>query len=142
MGWVIQLQLMALAFVLVPLIDYVWLARIASRFYLSQLGTIARTENGVFSPVLWPAGVVYVCLALGVVLLALPRVEAGGSWVAAFVWGGVLGFVVYGVYDMTNLSLVDRWPLWMSFVDMAWGTFLCGTVTAICHAARGWLTSG
>jgi uncharacterized membrane protein len=135
-----NIKLFFIAFLLVPIIDYVWLARIMSNFYLRELGDIARSENGAFSPMLWPAAVVYVCLGLGVVFFSLPKVQPEDPlWMAA-VWGGLLGFVVYGVYDMTNLSLVARWPILMSVVDILWGTTLCALVTVLTKIARDqWL---
>jgi uncharacterized membrane protein len=36
--------------------------------------------------------------------------------------GAFVGFVIYVVYDFTNLSFVKGWPLWISIIDAAWGT--------------------
>jgi uncharacterized membrane protein len=44
-------------------------------------------------------------------------------------FGALYGLVVYGTYDLTNYSLVKDWPLTITLVDMAWGTFACATVS-------------
>ena len=59
--------------------------------------------------------------ALG--LAVLPGLS-GGSAGTALLHGAVLGLAAYGTYDITNLSTLKNWPLAMSLVDMAWGTFL------------------
>jgi len=131
--------LFLVALVIIPVIDYLWLAQLMGPFYIQELGSLARQQNGVFAPLLLPALVVYVCLALGVVFLVLPRAQT--SW-QALSWGALLGFVVYGVYDMTNLSLVQGWPLHMSLLDIGWGTFLCAFSSFLLLQLRQRLAGG
>ena len=121
------------ALFVIPVIDYIWLAQLMGPFYFSELGSLARMKSGVFDPLLTPALVVYVCLALGVVLFVLPKAS---SVKTALSWGSLLGFVIYGVYDMTNLSLVKNWPLHMSLIDIAWGSFLCGISAVIIYQIK------
>uniref|UniRef100_A0A6C0BLF3 DUF2177 family protein n=1 Tax=viral metagenome TaxID=1070528 RepID=A0A6C0BLF3_9ZZZZ len=45
--------------------------------------------------------------------------------------GAALGFVIYGVYDLTNLATVDGWTPSFAIQDTLWGTLLTGTVAAI-----------
>ncbi len=121
--------------IFIPLVDYVWLAKIASGFYLSELGPLARTQQGVFSPIIWPALVVYVCLALGTYFFVLPKSE---DWLQALGWGALFGFCVYGVYEMTNYSLVANWPIKIVWADLAWGTFLCGLASVAAKLLMTW----
>jgi uncharacterized membrane protein len=37
--------------------------------------------------------------------------------------------VAFGVYDLTNYATLDRWPLALTVVDMAWGACVCAAVT-------------
>lgn len=39
----------------------------------------------------------------------------------------LFGFIVYGVYDMTNLALFNKWSLVLSLIDTIWGGLLFGT---------------
>ena len=114
-------------------IDFLWLGVVMSKFYKDELGVLARISDGALTPVLWAAAIVYVLIPLGVVLFALPRVSQQHLVSSALFWGFIYGIVLYGVYDMTNYSLVNRWSLRMSIVDIIWGGVINAVVT--CAAA-------
>lgn len=115
----------------VLIIDFLWLGVVMSNFYKKELGTLARLEGGNLKPVIWAAAVVYILIPLGIVLFALPRVSQDNLVGSAILWGALFGFVLYGVYDMTNYSLVSGWPGRMSVVDMFWGGAICAAGTVI-----------
>jgi uncharacterized membrane protein len=51
--------------------------------------------------------------------------------------GALFGFFAYATYDMTNLATLRDWPVAVTAVDMAWGTFLTGvSATAGFFAAK------
>ncbi|WEZ83957.1 DUF2177 family protein [Rhizobium sp. 32-5/1] len=111
--------------------DAIWLGVVAKTFYRDQLGDMMLP-----SPNLAIAALFYVFFAGAVVLLAvLPGLKAGSLGIA-LVYGAVLGLAAYGTYDITNLATLKGWPLTMSLVDMAWGTFVtafsasCGFLVA------------
>jgi uncharacterized membrane protein len=111
--------------------DAIWLGVVAKTFYRDQLGDMMLP-----SPNLAIAALFYVFFAGAVVLLTvLPGLKAGSLGIA-LVYGAVLGLAAYGTYDITNLATLKGWPLTMSLVDMAWGTFVtafsasCGFLVA------------
>jgi uncharacterized membrane protein len=115
------------AFILLMLVDFTWLAVIANKIYFTEIGSLLRQTDGSLQPNVLSAVMVYVLLALGVIVFALPK--AGNSpWMAMF-WGAVLGLIVYGVYDYTNMATLENWTWKLTFIDIAWGTYLCGLVT-------------
>lgn len=131
------LKLLAVAAVVLLILDGIWLGFVANRFYLEQLGGLARLkEDGRMDVMYGAAAVVYILLIFGVVFFALPQVAPTSSWLVAFAWGSFFGLLVYGIYDMTNLATLARWPLVMSLVDMAWGSFLCGAATVALKFVR------
>jgi uncharacterized membrane protein len=113
------------------LIDLTWLGKIMVNFYKSELGALVRLEGDSLAPVLWAAIVVYLLIPLGIVLFALPRVDPQNVLVSSLSWGFVYGVILYGVYDMTNYSLLNNYPLRMAVVDIAWGGVLCAVVTSV-----------
>ena len=119
-------------------IDFLWLGVIMSKFYKEELGVLARISDGALTPVIWAAAVVYVLIPLGVVLFALPRVSPEHMLSSALFWGFIYGIVLYGVYDMTNYSLVNKWPLRMSLVDIVWGGFINAAVTYVAAVFDRW----
>ncbi len=100
-------------------VDALWLGIIARSFYSDQLGALMLP-----APNLGIAALFYLFFAAAVVMLAVLPGLSGGSAGTALLHGAVLGLAAYGTYDITNLSTLKNWPLAMSLVDMAWGTFL------------------
>jgi uncharacterized membrane protein len=118
------------------LLDYLWLGRLMQRFYVRELGDLARSEGGVIKPRLLAAAGVYLALPGGIVLFALPRVDPTGTVVAALFWGFLYGITVYSVYDLTNRATLREWPVRLAAVDIAWGGILCAVVTAAASVLR------
>jgi uncharacterized membrane protein len=119
-------------------IDFFWLGLLMSKFYKTELGTLSKGASGAYETVWWAAAVVYICIPLGIILFVLPRVSQSSIFPSAIIWGGLYGFVLYAVYDMTNYALVDKWPLRMSIVDICWGIFICATVSTVAAYFDGW----
>jgi uncharacterized membrane protein len=113
------------AFLIFPLIDFVWINILMNNFYRTQIGTLLREEF-----LIWPAIIVYICLAADISLFVMPKAE--GKFKNHVVYGFVYGLIIYGIYDMTNLATLNGWTLTMSLVDMAWGGALCSLVTILC----------
>ena len=42
---------------------------------------------------------------------------------------GILGMLVYGIFDFTNHAIFNNWGLMMSIMDIIWGGILFATVT-------------
>ncbi len=111
------------------LIDYIWLGKVMSRFYLKELGPMARASNNNFEPVVWAAVIVYLLIPLGIVLFVLPGIPDQDFVFQSLFKGMLYGLILYGVYDMTNHSLLQNWSIKMSIVDMIWGGFINSVAT-------------
>ncbi len=112
------------------LLDALWLGLVAPAFYRSQIGFImAESPN-------WGAAVLFYLLFIAgmLVFVSGPGIREGDVRKTAL-RGAFFGLVTYATYDLTNLATLEGWPLLMTVVDMAWGTFL-GGITA---AAAVWL---
>ena len=129
------MQFLAVAAV-VFVADFIWLGFVMQGYYQRELQSLLRQGSHGFSPRIVPALLVYILIPLGVVLFVAPRIATSGSLVTAAVWGGIFGLVVYGVYDLTNLSILERWPLTITIADIVWGCFLCAT-SAVCMTLVG-----
>jgi uncharacterized membrane protein len=117
-----------LAFVV---LDFLWLGFVVKKFNLQQLAEIGRIENGDFSLLYLPAGLAYVFMAALVTFFVLPKIAADASWLSVFGWGALMGLLVYGVFDMTNLAILKNYPIPFLVADMAWGTFVFAIVSVI-----------
>ncbi|MGE0865612.1 MAG: DUF2177 family protein [Vicinamibacterales bacterium] len=118
------------------LMDAVWLGWVANGFYKRELGSLLRQHaNGNLDPRILPAALLYALIVLGVALFALPRARALGE---AALWSAVFGVIAYGVYDLTNYSTMQGFPLKVVVADMMWGGAICAAAGAAMHAvARG-----
>ncbi len=53
----------------------------------------------------------------------------------AALYGGLLGLMCYGTYDMTNLATLKSWSVTIAITDLAWGTVLSATVAVVAYLA-------
>lgn len=44
---------------------------------------------------------------------------------------GILGMVIYGVYDATSYAVLKDWDEWLAVIDTIWGGVLFASTTAI-----------
>lgn len=107
-------------------IDMIWLGIVARGFYKEQLQTLlSPTVN-------WPAAFVFYGLYIaGILFFAVrPGLEAG-SLGRACLYGALFGFITYATYDLTNLATLKDWPLKITAIDLAWGTFITAATSGI-----------
>lgn len=122
-------------------IDLIWIALVMKNFYSQELGDLARRDGLSLAPRWGAALFVYVLLPVGIVTFVRPALGTDGSLLAAIGLGALFGLVVYGVYDFTNLAVLDKWTLRMTLVDVAWGSSLCAVTSVVMRAADRWLNA-
>ncbi len=116
--------------------DAVWLGLLMKGFYNTELGDLARRDNGAMSP-RWPAAVlVYVIIPLGIVMFVRPAMGSAATWPQAAGWGALFGLIGYGIYDLTNRAVLERWSLKMTVIDMVWGATICGVCALVMRIAE------
>ncbi|MCE9607068.1 MAG: DUF2177 family protein [Planctomycetia bacterium] len=118
------------------LLDLVWLGLIMKDFYARELGDLARRQAGGLAPRWGAALVVYLLIPTGLVIFASPASDA--TWPSAVGRAALFGLVLYGVYDLTNLAILEKWTLRMTLADIAWGTTLCGVLGAVMRWSAPW----
>lgn len=131
------LKLFLSTFVGCFVLDMLWLGLIAKTLYNDAIGHLLRKSNETLAPN-WPAAMlVYVAIVIGILFFALPK--ADNNYALGFLWGALLGLVIYGVYDFTNYSLLATWPLKITLIDFIWGMVLCGLTTCFALFMQRWL---
>lgn len=116
------------AFISFLVIDYVWLAHVARNFYRDRLGELMLDK-----PNLGVAAAFYLLYMVAIVIFAVNPALEKQQWQTALLYGGLLGLVAYGTYDITNLATLKNWPVAVSIVDMIWGTVLTATVATVSY---------
>jgi len=104
--------------------DAVWLSSTAA-----STRTIFAKLQGQPLEIRWiPAIAVYAIMVLAVWFFA---VEPSKTMTEAGTKGAVLGFTMYGLYDLTNHATLTKYPLSFALTDMTWGTVLMATAAAV-----------
>ena len=108
------------------ILDALWLTQMFERLYKPALGPLMAPGLRLDAAVAF-----YLMYVTGLVLLAVrPTVLAGGGVRAAALRGASLGAFAYATYDLTNLATLAGWPVHVSVIDIAWGTFASATSSA------------
>ena len=106
----------AVAFVV---LDAIWLSLTNSRVYRPLLGQI------LIDGVRWaPAICFYLIYLTGVTYFAVQPALRDGNWAIAAATGAAFGFVAYATYDLTNQATLIVWPVQITLMDLAWGSFV------------------
>jgi uncharacterized membrane protein len=100
-------------------VDILWLSMVAINFYKREIGSLLLDK-----PRIDVAFLFYALYAGGIMILAVQPALNSDKWYEAVFLGAVFGLCAYGTYDLTNLATLQRWPLRLALVDMAWGTLL------------------
>ena len=117
------LKQMAVLLVTFAILDAIWLATTAS----ISTSMIAAIQNKPLEIRWIPAIIVYILMVIATWFFA---VEPSKTVVEAAGRGALLGFCMYGLYDLTNYATLSRYTLSFALTDIVWGTFLLGTAAA------------
>ena len=107
-------------------IDIIWLGFIAKDIYKEYLGFIMGEQTN------WIAAIVfYMVYIIGLIFFALNPALQKDSLIYAALVGGFFGLITYATYDMTNLATLKDWPIFITAIDITWGTLLCSATSSI-----------
>lgn len=126
-----------ISFIVLLALDAVYLS-IVSRFYKAS---IRRIQGGVDMKVNLIAAVAcYAFLVLGLIFIVFTQLSRYGSLrslslqnklLYALRFGGVVGLVVYGVFNTTNLAIFRDYSKTLAIIDIVWGTILYTLATFV-----------
>ena len=109
-------------------LDMCWLGVIAKNFYRDQIGSLLKPD------VNWTAAILfYLLFIFGMVVFVIHPAVSKGSFQHALLYGALFGLICYATYDLTNLAVAKDWPVFVTIVDMAWGTVLAGLVCSLTY---------
>jgi uncharacterized membrane protein len=82
----------------------------------------------------WIAALSFYFLFVGglVFFVIMPALD-NNSAVYALLVGGLFGLLTYATYDLTNLATMKSWPLEITLIDLAWGTFLGASTSVLSY---------
>jgi uncharacterized membrane protein len=111
-------------------LDFLWLSNTSVPLYHRDLGPLLADN-----PNMTVAVVFYLIFIVGILIFAVRPALASGDWRTAALYGALFGFFTYATYDLTNFATMKVWTLRVTVLDIAWGTFLTGTVASVASIA-------
>jgi len=116
------------------LVDMIWLAFVARKFYRQQIGFLMASKPK------WLAAIIfYLLFILGILVFVVVPGLDGSSLQTALLRAALFGLITYATYDLTNLATLKDWPILVTLVDLLWGTVLSVLISLVGIWAGGWL---
>ncbi len=109
-------------FLIILILDYVWLGIISKNFIIKEFKNLVIVENW-WIKVNIKAWVIAWSL---IVLWILFFITINSNNIIQATYTGVLFWLIlYWVYDLTNLTFIKEYPIKFVVVDIFWGIVLC-----------------
>lgn len=115
------------------IIDIPMITMINNKMYNSQLYRINNMDI-IINNYTWLFGAItYILLAIAMYHYIIKPVKNSINidYIDLFIQGGLLGFIIYGVYNGTNKITINNWGVYESAIDTIWGTLLLATIPCI-----------
>lgn len=98
--------------------------------------TIGNTTVGSPTNMIIGGIIAYILLALAIYyFIVMPSIETSKDnnfdYYNIILKGCIMGLVIYGIYDGTNLATINNFGLKEAIIDMMWGTFLSGLISVL-----------
>lgn len=109
------------------ILDGLWLGVISKSWYSALIGDLMLEHPHVVPGILFY--IIYAAAAM--VFIINPAVRDQWNAMTIVAHGALLGLVIYGAYDLTNLSILKGWSLPITVIDIAWGVVFTTLVSLI-----------
>lgn len=114
------------------ILDGLWLGIIAKESYTTAMAELLRDRD--FPR--WPWVTFYMMYSFVIVYLVIKPNLQQKAKTPVFVAGALLGLASYGAYNLTNIAIIEGWPLAISVKDWAWGVFVTSST-----GGAGWFAA-
>jgi hypothetical protein len=126
-----HIKLFLIALITLTIIDFIWIGVIFANSYRKTIESVQKTK---FIVRIVAGLIVYIALALIIVFWVIPRIQLESKknlLLSSFIYGGLLGGLIYAVFDFTNHAIFTNWDLQTSIIDTIWGTILMTIISFI-----------
>lgn len=110
-------------------IDSIYLKFIALDFFKEVLGSQLKSNIDLFS-----GFIVWFLIALGSYFFVYRHYKIISD---VILYGAIFGFILYGVYELTNYAIFRSWTLKLVLIDLIWGVILNIIVALYWHFVGG-----
>ncbi len=114
--------------ILFLVLDWLWFTVFMKKFALEQLRPILKLNaDGSMNANMVAAAGAYLCMTIIVTLFLESKLTGPFFW-QGFFYSAAMGFLVFAIFDFTNLALFKSYPVSFVITDILWGTFLFSVV--------------
>ncbi len=106
------------------LMDIVWLT-LRKQYHTSLFYSIQKSPLQINY-----VAAIFVYVLLGAAVFYVAVKDATNIQKAAL-YGGIVGFFMYGFYDATNMATLTNWTWTMVLTDTMWGTIVSAAAAAL-----------
>lgn len=109
----------------IPMVRYLYQTTYSGMFAKINSGTNTSTTR------LYTAGIiVYLLMAIGLYVFVISS-STDLSFMYTILKGALLGVILFGVYDLTNVATIPAFGIKEAAIDTVWGGTLFAIVTAL-----------
>lgn len=117
----INYKKLMIIFVITVIIDSIWLFTYGKYMYLPMIKNIQGSDVKLkYIPTI----LTYILIALAIYFFCI-----NNNYMHNF----LLGVIIYGIFDMTNLAIFTNYTYINAFLDIIWGGIL---FTSVCHVTN------
>lgn len=109
--------------VIIISMDFLWLKYGVSELWKTNVKSVQKSEMKIN---IQYALLSYILIIFGIYYFVQRHISKENYVYESLLNGFLFGFILYGVFDFTNLSIFKEFDLKTSIIDMIWG----GTLTA------------
>lgn len=120
-----------IGFFTVIILDIIWFSLVGDIYDSALLPMQADFNTDLTTDLLGASIVVYFLIACAIVFFVLPKLTPDTDYTQSFFWGGFLGLIIYGIFDLTNYIFLNQWPFRIAVMDICWGFVLFGIATIV-----------
>ena len=113
---------------LVVIIDFIWIMLVMKPKYSILINNIQKSPLSIR---VVPVILSYITIILPIIIFVLPNIKNTTRLQDSIIYGGLMGFFMYGMFSFTNYSLLDKWDINVVIFDVIWGIILYTIVSYI-----------
>ncbi len=113
-------------FITLTILDIIWLGYVIQDIIVEDFAPFITITNGSIDILLGVGLLAWAIISLGCVYFVSYRAN---SFKQVLTNGALFGFVLYGCYELTNLTFFTNYPIRFVIIDIIWGIFVCTAVS-------------
>ena len=117
-NYVKQIVIVAL---LLTSIDFIWLKFFFKNYWENMITKIQLTPMKFNKYYIIPT---YTLMVLSIIIYILPNIRYEFALKDSVKYGGLLGIIIYGIFDLTNSAVFTNYSSTIALFDTLWGGLL------------------